>query len=296
MKTHHSTNPKRLWLAAGISGGLVAASIAAYASLPNADKTAKAAAPSKEVLTGAAALGDWETDAPGVRRKITVESIPPPGATKSVDNGPQGAPRPEGAWPKAPEGFTVTRYAENLNNPRKIVTAPNGDIFIAESGPGRIRILRGKNADGKAQVSEVYAEGLRQPFGIAFYPAGKNPKWVYVGNTDSVVRFPYQNGDLKATGDSQTVVDTIPGGGRLRGGGHWTRDVTFSKDGKTMFVSVGSRSNNDDPDESPQEKGRGRYFIVHARRQKRQHLRLRYPKRRGNCGSPANRTVVDERQ
>ena len=247
----------KIWLSAAALGGVAAASLAACAALPFDETTAKSGpAETGKVLMGKDALGDWSTDAPGVRRKITVESIPPPGATKSVDNGPKGAPRPDGAWPKAPEGFTVTQYATNLNNPRKIVTAPNGDIFIAESGPGRIRVLRGMGADNKAQTNEVYAENLRQPFGIAFYPSGKNPKYVYIGNTDSIVRFPYKNGDLKAEGEPEMIVDTIPGGGRLRGGGHWTRDVTFSRDNKTMFVSVGSRSNNDDPDEQPAEKGR----------------------------------------
>ncbi|MGA2990701.1 MAG: PQQ-dependent sugar dehydrogenase, partial [Candidatus Korobacteraceae bacterium] len=94
---------------------------------------------------------------------------------------------------------------------------------------------------------------LRRPFGIAFYPLGSAPKWVYVANTDSVVRFPYQSGDLKARGPEETVVKEIPGGGLLRGGGHWTRDIAFSKDGSKMFVSVGSRSNDDDSDGNPSE-------------------------------------------
>jgi glucose/arabinose dehydrogenase len=66
---------------------------------------------------------------------------------------------------------------------------------------------------------------------------------VYVANTGSVVRFPYQSGDLKARGPAQVIVPDIPGGGQLRGGGHWTRDIAFSRDGRKMFVSVGSRSN-----------------------------------------------------
>jgi len=79
-----------------------------------------------------------------------------------------------------------------------------------------------------------YATGLSQPFGIAFYPSGPDPKWIYVGNTDSVVRFAYNNGDLKASGPAQKLAD-LPGGGRLRGGGHWTRDIVFSQDGKRML-------------------------------------------------------------
>jgi glucose/arabinose dehydrogenase len=94
---------------------------------------------------------------------------------------------------------------------------------------------------------------LKQPFGIAFYPLGPDPKWVYVANTDSVVRFPYKNGDVEATARPEEIINDIPGGGRLTGGGHWTRDMAFSKDGKRLFVSVGSHSNVDDVDTHPEE-------------------------------------------
>ncbi len=207
-----------------------------------------------ELRTGQAAFGDWSTDAPGVRRRITVPDLPEPHATPSSDNGADMVPRPDGVFPQAPRGFKVELFAHDLNNPRKIVTAPNGDLFVAESGANRVKILRAPDGAGAAQTTSIYAEGLRQPFGIAFYPSGPHPQWVYVANTDSVVRFPYHNGDLKAAGDAQEVVPTgIPGGGRLRGGGHWTRDLAFSPDGKTMLVSVGSHSNNDDPDTHPVE-------------------------------------------
>ena len=206
------------------------------------------------VLTGQAALnGDFSTDAPGVKRRITVPDLPPPRATESVDNGPQMVPRPDGALPKAPAGFRVSLFAGGLANPRKIVTAPNGDLFLAESGANRIKVLRAEPGADTPETTEIFAEGLRQPFGIAFYPSGPNPQYVYVANTDSVVRFPYHNGDLKATGEPVTLVPDIPGGGRLRGGGHWTRDLAFSADGKTLYVSVGSHSNHDDPDEHPEE-------------------------------------------
>ncbi|MBV9469460.1 MAG: PQQ-dependent sugar dehydrogenase, partial [Abitibacteriaceae bacterium] len=203
-----------------------------------------------QILKGQASNGDWTTDAPGVRRLITVADLPAPFATKSVDNGPPPVPQPPDAWPKAPAGFKVEQFATGLNNPRMIRTAPNGDLFIAESGPGRIRIMRDADNDGKPEVNEIFAQGLRQPFGIAFYPPGPNPRFIYIANTDSVVRFPYQNGDTKARGAEEMIVPDIPGGGRLRGGGHWTRDIVFSRDGQRMFVSVGSHSNvNDDADE-----------------------------------------------
>ena len=206
------------------------------------------------LLTGPAAFGDWSTDAPGVRRLIRVGDLPAPHATPSSDHGAEMAPRPEGVFPKAPAGFKVELFAAGLSNPRKIVTAPNGDLFVAESGANRVKILRAAPGAGAVQTTSVFAEGLRQPFGIAFYPAGPDPKYVYVANTDSVVRFPYHSGDLTATGPAEDVVPTgIPGGGRLRGGGHWTRDLAFSPDGKTLLVSVGSHSNNDNPDTEPQE-------------------------------------------
>ncbi len=196
---------------------------------------------------------DYRAEKPGVVHHITVADLPPPYATKSAENGPDLIPRPANAWPQAPAGFKVELYADGLENPRLIRTAPNGDTFLAESEPGEIKVFRGVKANGKAEQVQVFATGLKEPFGIAFYPLGPNPEWVYVANTDSVVRFPYRNGDLKARGAQQVIVPDLPGGGRLRGGGHWTRDIAFSADGKKMFVSVGSRSNDDDTDDNPAE-------------------------------------------
>jgi glucose/arabinose dehydrogenase len=198
-------------------------------------------------LTGQDALGDWTTDAPGVRRKVTLDDLAKPYDTPSAENHPRIVSRPQGAWPKAPAGFTVTEFATQLEEPRVIVRAPNGDLFLAESRANRIRVLRDADGDGKPEVNQVFATGLNRPFGIAFYPVGPEPKFVYVGNTDSVVRFPYQNGDAKASGKPETIVPNIPSGDEsVGGGGHWTRDLEFSPNGSTLYVSVGSRSNVDD--------------------------------------------------
>ena len=203
----------------------------------------------KRTLTGQDALGDWTTDGPGVRRKVTVDDLARPYDTPSAKNHPKVVSRPEGAWPQAPEGFEVTEFATKLEQPRVIVRAPNGDLFLSESRADRIRVLRDADGDGKPEVNEVFASDLKRPFGIAFHPLGPEPKYVYVANTDSVVRFAYKAGDTKASGKPETIVSDIPSGSEsVGGGGHWTRDLQFSPDGKTLYVSVGSRSNVDDDD------------------------------------------------
>ena len=206
--------------------------------------------------SGASVYTDFHGEQPGRVHKITPADLPPPYATKSVANFSDAVqvPRPADAWPQAPQGFQVDLYAGGLKNPRLIRTAPNGDLFLAESDPGKILVFRGVTADGKAAQMETFATGLHRPFGIAFYPPGPNPQYVYVGNTDSVVRFPYANGDLKARGGKETVIAKIPSGDeRVGGGGHWTRDLAFSADGKTLFVAVGSRGNYANVDEDKSE-------------------------------------------
>jgi len=203
------------------------------------------------VLAGQGAAGDWTTDAPGVRHRITPTDMPQPYTTRSVDAGSRVIKRPDGALPQVPAGFKVAEYATALSTPRLIRTAPNGDLFVAESYAGRVRVLRGA---GRAETSEVFAADLHQPFGIAFYPPGPDPQYVYVADTDAVLRFPYRSGDLKARGPAETVVPDLPGGGRLRGGGHWTRDIVFSLDGKKMFVSVGSLTNDYEEPNAPEER------------------------------------------
>ena len=165
--------------------------------------------------------------------------MPPPFATKSVRNRAQVVVEAGGRQLKTVPGFEVRLFAKGLEAPRLMRTAPNGDIFVAESNAGRIRVLR-PNSDGAGVGQmETFASGLKRPFGISFYPKSGEPEWVYVANTDCVVRFPYRTGDLKARGDAQVIVPKLPSADR----GHWTRDIVFSRDGKKMFVSVGSGSN-----------------------------------------------------
>ena len=199
------------------------------------------------VLTGEKAFASYSTVKAGTWRHITVADLPKPGATPSASNSARVVPRPENAWPVAPSGFKVELFATGLLNPRLIRRAPNGDMFLAETnGKGSIEIYRGITPDGKPQTTSVFAEGLNAPFGIAFWPPN-DPQYVYVGNTASVVRFPYKKGDLKASGPAEIIIPKLPVGG------HSTRDVAFSPDGKRMFVAVGSGSNVDDPDTHPGE-------------------------------------------
>ena len=203
-------------------------------------------------------MGDWTTDAPGVRRKITAADLPPPGSNLFAIKSPRVVDQPNGAQPQVPSGFKIELYASGFDQPRYLLTAPNGDIFLTESSAGQIKVLRDTNRDGKPDLIQVFAEGgLRRPFGIAFYPGGKDPEYLYVANTDSIVRFPYRNGDIKARGPAETLGPLSAGSGFLRGGGHWTRDIAFSPDNKKMYVSIGSYSNVSDND---RERDRARIF------------------------------------
>ncbi len=231
--------------------------VVTYVEAMASGKAAASATPMAEVDTGkikdaspTAPFTDFRYEAPGTIRKITPKDLPQPYATTSSNNGAEVVARPQIAWPVALPGFKVELFASALENPRLLRTAPNGDIFLAESDPGRIKVFRGMTADGKPEQMEVFAKGLKEPYGIAFYPPGPDPQWIYIGDTNEVIRFPYHNGDLQASGASQHIAD-VPAGG-----GHWTRAVDFSQDGKKMFVAVGSASNDDDTDTHPREKDR----------------------------------------
>jgi glucose/arabinose dehydrogenase len=190
-----------------------------------------------QIRSGAAAMGDWRQDAPGVVRHIGPEDLPLTPTSARAELAAVVA-RPSGAGPKVPAGFKVTAFAK-LDNPRQIRAAPNGDIFAAETDAGRVRVLRAPAGAGKAAVVATFVEGLDRPFGIAFYPAGSHPRWVYVAENNRVLRFAYTSGDLKAAGPAQIVVPKIAPTTMM----HSTRDLAFSADGKMLFVSVGSGSN-----------------------------------------------------
>ena len=188
------------------------------------------------LLSGEAAMGDWTNDAPGVRRRITVKDLPPPSSNVLAINRARVVERPEGAQLQVPTGFKIEMYAAGFRDPRYLLTAPKGDIFVAESRADQIKVLRDTKGRGKPDVTEIFAErDLNKPFGMAFYPPGNDPQCLYVANTDGVIRFPYRTGDLKARVPAEKLGAHLPGGaGNLRSGGHWTRDIAFSPDGKKM--------------------------------------------------------------
>jgi len=182
---------------------------------------------------------DWINDRPGRVHRVDLDSLPAPYETSSARNFPQIATRPEGAQLILPAGFTAETFTADVQGPRAMVLAPNGDIFLAETQSGRIKVMRPTADNSRAQEITVFAQGMLQPNGIALYPAGNNPQWVYVAETNRIVRYPYQTGDNVARGVPEVIVPQLS----PVGGGHYTRDLAFSPDGTRMYVSVGSQSN-----------------------------------------------------
>ncbi len=167
--------------------------------------------------------------------EIRIDQLPAPFATQSAGNPPVVLGRPKNAALHVPAGFTVTLWATGFDDPRNMVYAPNGDIFVAEPGGGKITIMRGGNPSQRVE----FASGLNEPFGLAF--RGNS---LYVGCVDEILRFSYQNGQTKAAGQPQRIA-------RLDSGGHTTRNVIFNKDGSKLYVAVGSDSNVSDESRTP---------------------------------------------
>ena len=159
--------------------------------------------------------------------------LPAPFATNSAGNGPDKVKPPAGFLPTVPTGFRLTVFAVNFKRPRWLTVAPNGDIFLADTGAGEIVVLRDPQHTGGAQEREVFADGMKRPFGIAF-----REDYVYVGNMNEVVRFHYDPKTSKRLGEKEHLLD-------LPSGGHDTRSLAFSADGKHLFIGVGSASNID---------------------------------------------------
>jgi glucose/arabinose dehydrogenase len=186
---------------------------------------------------------------------------PSPGLAPTV-NAARAVGWAEGAGPVAPAGFVVTRYAENLDHPRWLYRLPNNDILVAESsteptrGGGimgwianqvqrragalgvsanRITLLRDSDGDGDVDARHVFAEGLKQPIGMALVG-----DYFYVANTNAVVRYRYTPDAVRVTGEGETVLQ-LPY--REGANGHWTRTLLAAPDGSKLYVAVGSVSN-----------------------------------------------------
>lgn len=193
---------------------------------------------------------DWKSDKPGRVHRIEADKLPAPYATPSAVNFPRTVERPAGTGPILPAGFKAEVIATGLSGPRTLRLAPNGDILVAETNAGRIKVLR-PSADGRTVTATVFAQGLINPYGIALYPSTGKPRWVYVAELNRVIRYPYKVGDTAASGVPEIVVAQLS----PASGGHFTRDILFSRDGRRMFVSVGSQSNvpEDLPAKTPAE-------------------------------------------
>ena len=169
---------------------------------------------------------------------------------------------PDGVMPKAAAGLTVSAFATGLDHPRWLYMLPNGDALVAETnappqpaqtgfqawfmkmglkwaGAGvpsanRITLLRDADGDGVAETRSVFLSGLNSPLGMALI--GND---FYVANTDSVVRFPYEDGAKEITAEGQNIADLPAGPFNL----HWVKNIVASPDGATLYASVGSNSN-----------------------------------------------------
>jgi glucose/arabinose dehydrogenase len=186
---------------------------------------------------------------------LLAQQLPQPFDTPWFRKATRTVPMPAGHRLTVPPGFTVSLFADALQLPRFMALAPNGDVFVAEPirNAAKITVLRDVDKDGVAEIRETFAVGLNRPFGLAFWKS-----YLYVGNNDSVVRFTYSSGQLKASGDPEKIVDLPPSDAALdedtarrlkidisqtRGYNHWTRNVIFNPAGTKMYVTVGSATN-----------------------------------------------------
>ena len=215
-----ATPPARATAAAGAAAGGIANSAASSAG------------------TVPSAAADWKKDAPGRVHRIDIKNLPAPFATASVRNVPRLVPKPEGAKLAVPPGFHVEVFAEGLTGPRSMLLAPNGDVIVAETKAGTLKVLR-PAADGKTAAATVFATGLQQPYGLAFYPSAESPRWLYVAEVNRVVRYAFKEGITAALDVPEVVIAQLS----PVAGGHYTRDIAFSPDGKQLYVAVGSLSN-----------------------------------------------------
>ena len=189
------------------------------------------------VLAGAASAES--PPRPGQRFETRAADMPPPFATGSAANRASTVALGHFDAPDVPEGFTATRFAEGLAHARWMTVAPGGEVFLAEPRAGRISLLIDADRDGAADAHHVFASGLNRPHGLALHGG-----YLYVADLKHVWRYSWRPGQTRAERPPQPV--TPPNA--LGGGGHWTRNIAFSPDGKGLFVAIGSAGNiGEDP-------------------------------------------------
>lgn len=187
-----------------------------------------------------------------IKTAVNSVELPAPYATPSVRNNSKVIGWPEGKTPVAPAGFKVTTFADGLDHPRWMYVGPNGDIFVAEANTvsdgfakttgdkertasnNSILLLRDADHDGVPELKKVFMTGLNRPLGMLIL----NHQF-YVANTNEVLVFPYEDGQTEITSSGKKILD-LPAGGYNN---HWTRNLLASRDGKKIFVTVGSGSN-----------------------------------------------------
>lgn len=182
---------------------------------------------------------EWLADKPGREHYIDPYRLPVPTEVRPSRNHPRVVPRPKDARLEVPPGFDVHVFATGFMGPRRMIVAPGGDVFVTEPRMGRVTVLRPTQDGVGVALRRVFADGLAQPFGMAFHPAGKKARWLYVAEVNRVVRYAYRDGQMHAPASPEVVVPQLA----PITGGHSTRDIAFSADGRQLFISVGSQSN-----------------------------------------------------
>ena len=183
---------------------------------------------------GGAALA---ADMPGQKFRVAPASLPKPYATPAVGNDSRDVPRAANNVPTVPKGFSVSIYADSLSNARWMEVAPNGDVFLAEPGSGKVTLLRDSKNAGKADQRFTFASGLARPHGLALHGG-----YLYIADTQAVWRVPYKEGDTKASARLEKFTKAA----NLRpNGGHWSRNIAFGPD-NNIYLALGSRDNVSD--------------------------------------------------
>lgn len=171
----------------------------------------------------------------GERVHLLPDQLPAPYASPSAANGPQAIARPADAGLAVPAGFAATVFADGLSHPREFEILSGGDVLLSESRYGQITLLRDADGDGRAELVETFADGFRNPYGMAL-----RDTWLYVADGRGVWRLPYADGDTRAAGAPEPVT---PDGALGSSRGHWTRNLILHPDGDRFYVAIGSAGN-----------------------------------------------------